>query len=74
MNELVKKVRVSQPSVSINSCTELSKTQFFRVKVVKMLITECLRFCVSKCLFILEFRTIFQPPGIFLSFVIVISN
>ena len=72
LHKHMKKVRIRQPFISINSCNELSKTQFFRVRVVKMLMTKCLGFCVSKYLFILEFRTKFQYPGIFLFFVIVI--
>ena len=38
LNRLCKhmgKVRSSQASISINSCTELSKTQFFPVNIVK---------------------------------------
>ena len=31
-----KKARCSQASISINSCTELSKTQFFPVNIVKL--------------------------------------
>ena len=34
-----KKVRSSQASISINSCTELSKTQLFLVSIVKFFIT-----------------------------------
>ena len=30
----MKKLRSSQPCISINSCTELSKTQFFPVSIV----------------------------------------
>ena len=35
--EHMKMVRSSQVSISINSCTELSKAQFFTVRIVKEL-------------------------------------
>ena len=34
LSKYMKKVRSSQPCISINSCTELSKTQFFPVSIV----------------------------------------
>ena len=36
LRKYMKKIRSSQVSISINSCTELSKRQFFPVKIVKM--------------------------------------
>ena len=34
----MKKVRSNQPRISINSCTELSKTQFLSVSIIKLII------------------------------------
>ena len=33
-------VKSSQASISINSCTEMSKTQFFPVIIVKIFLTD----------------------------------